>query len=188
MNDKFKSELEADYPKIVAWDLHRENDLRFLSIFRRDGEGAKRVCGVEVPRTEVEALTTRLESQSIKVGFHDRWAPFVWWVSDQEIFVWDENRMVFHGHEGTMDLIHDYVCKNSEVATVFSFADSTMISRGVRAILKNGDQQMLILHLSPRVKYDPMYNRNQLLIETAWAGLLGQEIARWIGVPYERRI
>jgi hypothetical protein len=188
MNEKFESALAADWPKIAAWDLHREGDLRFLSVFSREGKGAKHVCGISVGVDEVEALTRRLEQAGIQIGIHDRWVPFVWWVSDEEIIVWDQERILLHAHDETIELIHDIVVNPADIERVFSFADSTRISRGVRSFLKNGKQAMLVFHLSADAKYDPTYNRNQLIVETAWAGVLGQEIAQWIGVPYERRI
>jgi hypothetical protein len=188
LNDKFKRELTADYPKTLAWDLHRENDLRFLSVFSRQGDGAKPICGVSVALDEVDDLTKSLHQQGVQIGFHDRWAPFLWWVSDREIIVWDQERKVLHAHDGTIELIHNLVCKPTEVERVFSFASSSYISIGVRTVLKSRKEQMLILHVSSSAKSDPTYNRNQLLVETGWAAILGQEIARWLSVPYERRI
>ena len=63
-----------------------------------------------------------------------------------------------------------------------------MISRGVRAKLKNGDQQSLVIDISSTAGLDPTYNRNMLLVETVWAAMIGQAIAKWANVPYECQI
>ena len=188
MNEEFRQEAHADYPKIFAWDLHEEDERRSLSIFRLDDGGAKHVYGVTIPISEVSHTNSVIEKEGHRIGQYDRWAPFVWQVSDHEIVVWDRERTYLRAHEGLIRIIYDVQCKSEDIRYVYAFADSTMVSRGVRAMLKNGDHQSLVIDISRTASLDPTYNRNMLLVETAWAAMIGQAIAKWAKVPYERQI
>lgn len=188
MDERFKREACADYPKILAWDIHEENERRSLSIFRLDDGGAKYVYGVTIPSLEVSHTNSMIEQEGYRIGQYDRWANFVWQVTDHEIVVWDPDRTYLRAQEGLIKIIYDVQCKAEDIRYVYSFACSTMISRGVRAMLKNGNHQSLVIDISSTAGLDPTYNRNMLLVETVWAAMIGQAIAKWANVPYERQI
>ena len=187
MNERFKLEAQADYPKVLAWDLNQEDERRSLSIFRLDDGGAKHVYGVSIPIADVSHANSLLEQEGHRIGQYDRWAPFVWQVSDHEIVVWDRERTYLRAHDGLIRIIYDVQCKSEDIRYVYSFASGTVI-RGVRAVLKNGDRQSLVIDISKTAGLDPTYNRNMLLVETAWAAVIGQAIAKWANAPYERQI
>ena len=180
--------MRADHPKIVAWELDQQSGRRSLSIFRLDGGGAKHVYGISVPVDEAEHWSQLLEEQGHRLGQYTRWAPFVWSETDDEIVVWDRDRTCLRAKDGVISLLYDVECSKEAIQTVYSFADSSRVSRGVRATLKNGNHQSLVIHISSTAARDPTYNRNTLLVDTGWAVAVGQALARWAEAPYQRRI
>lgn len=99
MDERFKREACADYPKILAWDIHEENERRSLSIFRLDDSGAKYVYGVTIPSSDVSHTNSMIEQEGYRIGQYDRWAKFVWQVTDHEIVVWDPDRTYLRAQE-----------------------------------------------------------------------------------------
>ena len=89
MDDRFRLETRSDYPKILAWDLQQEVERHSFSIFRLDKSGAKHVYGVSIPTADVSHTNKRVEQDGHRIGQYDRWAPFVWSSTDNEIFAWD---------------------------------------------------------------------------------------------------
>jgi hypothetical protein len=70
---------------------------------------------------------------------------------------------------------------------VISFAED-YVYRGVKVLLRSGEEVPLVTEAAASAMGDPTYSRNNLLMETGWAPRIAVAIANWAGADYQNLI
>ncbi len=162
---------------------------RVVMIYSLGDTGARQLIGRWVPEAEHAQLVADLKTRGFPAAEtdFDSDSNFVWVRNADGLEVFDDTGRVFAaaGERATLD--DDRVLARTDIARVIAFADGYVV-RGVKAVLRSGEQVALITETSTSATIDPFYTRNQLLSETGWCAALAIAIAHWVGVAFENLI
>lgn len=161
---------------------------RVAMIYRLGEGGAEQLAWRQVPEEERSAVMSDLDARGIAEAGYDFFSGFVWVVIDAGIEVYHREGRVLEATGDRATVADGRVIPRSEIARVIAFADDDYVYRGVKAALRCGQEIALVAEASGAAMSDPTYSRNELLMETGWAGMIGHAIASWAGVRFEDRI
>ena len=181
----FDATVQDPADKVLAWDLNVRDGQHALIAFSLADGGATQIAWRGAKADEVDTLTAAYRASGFPVGSYDSFGPFVWLASPESVTVWDAKRRVLYAHDDAILLTQDRIVRRADIVRVFAYATSDFIDRGVKAELTDGKVNTLVFELSASAHADPTYSRNELLVETEWAGKIGYAIADWAKVPYE---
>jgi hypothetical protein len=176
---------------LVAGD-EVEDGTRWLTIYQLGDDGAKRLASRRVPVGELEARSAELVAQGLVAARAEEPARIVWVCEGERVEVYDERtKLLDAGPEGAT-LAGGRLVARADVARVIAYASDDMSDRGIKAVLRSGEEVDLVYELSLTADVNtwgyPVYSRNELLCETVWCSLLGRVLAGWAGVGFENLI
>jgi hypothetical protein len=138
--------------------------------------------------TEHAAVVADLITRGLAVAETDFFCDFVWVTNADGIEVYDSECKVLHAAGDRATFADGRVVARADIACVFAFAEDDYIYRGVKALLRSGEELRLVTEASGSAMADPTYSRNELLWETGWTADIGRAIAKWAGAPFEYRV
>jgi hypothetical protein len=179
--------IAAPGRKVQAWGDRAGDGTRQVVIFRL-GEGSEGLAGRWVPEEERSALAADLEARGIGLAEHDSCSGFLSVATDASIEVYrrEGKELTATGDEAT--IANGRVIPRSEIATVIAFRSDDYVSRGVKAVLRSGEEVGLVTEYSRAAMYDPTYDWLLMFQETLWVVPIGGAIASWAGAPFENRL
>lgn len=180
----FDEALAAPGRKFLAWVDEVRDGKRVAMLYRLDAHGAERLAFSSVPETERDALTADLAARGIAVAEYEFESGFVWVVNDAGVEVYHRKGKMLDATGDRVTLPDGRVVHRAEIATVIAFANDDYIYRGIRAVLRSGAEVTLVAEASLGASGDPTYSRNELLMETGWAVMIGRAIASWAGAAF----
>lgn len=74
----------------------------------------------------------------------------------------------------------------SDIANVIAYATDDYVKRGVKVVLRSGQEVDFVVDYRAVEGYQ--YSRNDLLWETVWCAQIGHAIARWAGTGCENLV
>lgn len=181
----FEEAITAPGRKFQAWGDEVKDGKRVAMIYRLGERGAEQLAWRQVPEEERSAVMTDLDARGITEAGYDFFSGFVWVVTDAGIEVYHRKGKVLAATGDRATVEDGRVIPRSEIATVIAFANDDYVYRGVKAALRSGQEIPLVTEASGGPMGDPTYSRNELLMETGWAGTIGRAIARWAGTTLE---
>lgn len=184
----FEEAIAAPGRKVQAWVDEVRDGRRVAMIYRLGGGGAERLAWRPVPEGERSAVTADLEARGLAVAGYDFFSGFIWVATDAGVEVYHRNGKVLEATGDRATIEDGRVIPRSEIAAVIAFANDDYVYRGVKAALRSGQEVPLVTEASSAAMGDPTYSRNELLVETTWAGIIGHAIAIWAGARFDDRI
>lgn len=181
----FEEAVAAPGRKVQAWGDEVKDGHRVAMVYRLGERGAEQLAWRQVPERERGALTADLEARGLVVAGYDFFSGFVWVTIDGGVEVYHRTGKVLEATGDRATIQDGRVIPRSEIATVIAFADDDYVHRGVKAALRSGREVPLVTEASGGAMGDPTYGRNELLMETSWAGVIGHAIAAWAGATFE---
>jgi hypothetical protein len=171
---------------VEVWDNEVIDGKVMQIIYRLAEDGAKSLASRGVEATD---RTIRSKSgTSIEIAHSDNYCDFVWVSSPNRVEVYDSHSKVLDAAGAHAKLADGNFVSRTDIAVVFAFATSNYVCRGVKAVLKSGQEITLLIEASASAMGDPTYSRNELLVETGWAPTIAAAIAKWAGASCENRI
>jgi hypothetical protein len=184
----FEEAVAAPGRKVQIPDTEVKNGERLLEIFSISMDGAKRTAFRRVPVAELDALVADLQRRGLAVAGNDAFCDFVWVSGPEGVEVYDNERLVFQAAGDRATLVDGRVVKRGDIARVITYAERDYVRRGVRAVLRSGEQVELVEESSVSAMGDPVYSRNELLNETGWCSTIAVAITRWAGTGFENQL
>jgi len=184
----FEEAITTPGHKFQAWGDEVKDGKRVAMIYRLGEGGAEQLAWRQVPEDERGAVMTDLDARGIAVAGYDFYSGFVWVTTDAGLEVYDRKRKVLEATGDCATVADGGVIPRSEIAAVIAFANDDYVYRGVKAALRSGQEIPLVTEASGAAMGDPTYSRNELLVETVWAGIIGRAIASWAGARFDDRI
>ncbi|MBA3463616.1 MAG: hypothetical protein H0T46_26905 [Deltaproteobacteria bacterium] len=184
----FEEAIAAPGRKFQAWGDEVQDGNRVAMIYRLGEGGAEQLAWRQVPEGERSAVTSDLEARGLPVAGYDFFSGFIWVVTDTGVEVYHRTGKVLEATGDRATIEDGRVIPRSEIETVIAFANDDYVYRGVKATLRSGQEVPLVTEASSAAMGDPTYSRNELLMETSWAGILGRAIASWAGARFDDRI
>jgi hypothetical protein len=173
-------------PLLAAWSLP-DDDFITLAIYSLASGGAAQLAVKRLPVAEKREVTRKLEARGLRIGDYDLGSEHVWSRSGDRFTAWSATQRLIDLHDGTIDL-GGRTLAAGEVAAVVSYADSSMVERGVHLVLSSGNVEPVAVEQSAMAAADPTYGRNELLFDSTWASLLARSLAQAIGAPFRDEI
>jgi hypothetical protein len=165
---------------------------RALRIYRLGEDGAKQLAARRVPVGEVEARSAELVAQGLVVARTEEYCSIVWVCEGDRIEVYDGTSKLLEAGPAAATLAGGRVVARSEVARVIAYASDDMTDRGIKAVLRSGEEVDLVYDYSLAAAAGaegwPVYSRNELICETVWCSTLGFVIAAWAQAGFEDHI
>lgn len=158
-----------------------------VMIYALDENGAKQLGFTHVPEAEHGALVADLTKRGLAIAETDWYCDFIWVANGASITVYDSTHRVFWARENSATLEDNTILRRSEFAKVISFAED-YVYRGVKVLLRSGEEVPLVTEAAASAMGDPTYSRNNLLMETGWAPKIAVAIANWAGADYQNLI
>jgi hypothetical protein len=180
----FEEAIAAPGQKFQAWGDEVKDGKRAAGIYRLDERGAEQLAWRHVPEDERSAVMTDLCARGIAEAGHDFYSGFLWVETDAGVEVFHRRGKVLEATGDRATVADGRVIPRAEITTVIAFADDDYIYRGVKAALRSGQEIPLVTEASLGPTGDPTYTRNELLMETGWARMIGHAIASWAGVRF----
>ncbi len=170
---------------VAAWDDF--DDARTtLALYAVGPKGAKQLAETSVPRAEQQERADELAARGVRIGYTVGNAPFVW-VLEDDVTVWSATGIALQGNRATLRLAGEFV-PAGDVRGVTSFVDADDRShRGVQ-VEARGKRLVAVEEHDESAKQDPFYNADNLTIDALWVSYLGNDLANWLGVPFEDRV
>jgi hypothetical protein len=140
-----------------------------------------------VHEDERAKVALELEARGVRVGEYDEAGGHIWSRTKTHLTAWGPAGRVLDSHDDVIELIGRTIAKR-EIKAVVTWADPDMVKRGLRFELMDGNQIDVAQETVSAAMTDPGYTRNELLFDSAWAGILGRRLAGWIGCPMRDEI
>ncbi len=135
-----------------------------------------------------EAVSNDFISRGFMLGGYDSLgALFVWVAKPDEVVVWDQSMQLVNAKNGIIRFFPDRTLAVETIEAFVAYADDNYIDRGVNARLKSGQEVNVLYHLSMGAS-NPTYNRNDLLMDSAWCDIIARALADWGHVRYIDKI
>ena len=185
----FEEAVAAPGPgKFQLSSSHVKDGQRVVMIYSLDNDGWNRVAYRKVPENEHDALVADLQARGFPVAETDSHCDFVWVRNPERIAVYNAERKAFEATGDRATLVDGRVIARDDIARVIAYAAPDYVDRGIKAILRSGEEVDLVTELSMSAMGDDVYNRNDLLMSTEWCATLGKAIAKWAGTELENQI
>jgi hypothetical protein len=188
----FDDAAAAPGRKGLVADDEMEDGKRSLMIYQLGDGGAKQLAARRVPVGEVEARTAELVARGLVAARTEEYCSIVWVCEGDHIEVYDEASKLLDAGRERATLAGGRVVARSDVARVIAYASDDMTDRGIKAVLRSGEEVDLVheysLTAAAAVEGWPVYSRNELICETVWCSTLGIVIAAWASAGFEDRI
>jgi hypothetical protein len=184
----FEEALAAPGRKVQVSGTQVKDGKRVMMIYSLGSDGARQLAYRWVAEGEHDAQVEDLKARGFPVAEFDFHCDFVWIRKTDGVEVYDSKRKVFDAAGDRATLVDGGAVARADIARVIAFAEDDYVHRGVKATLRSGDEVDLVTELSMSAAGDPVYTRNELLLETGWCSRLGVEIATWAGTGFEDRI
>ncbi len=183
----FEEAVAAPGNKVQMWS--ESSDGRPVqAIYELSEAGAKQLAWRNVPAGQKSEITAELTKRGIAVATSESPCPFIWVIGADGIEVYGLRSKALDAKGDRVVLDVGGPVARADMARVFAFADPDMEYRGIKAELRSGKEVDLVTEVSAAAEVGAGYSRNDLLMETGWAGTLGSVIAKWAGVGFENRI
>jgi hypothetical protein len=127
-----------------------------------------------------------MSANGIPVGAYDGHQPFVWLVEPSQLTVWAPDKRVLEARGGALTTSSGLQVSAADMAAVIGYVEDDYVDRGLKIDTRDGERRTVLFDLSMAASGNPTYNRNDLLLDTRWIGVLGAELAKWGGVSYRR--
>jgi hypothetical protein len=173
-------------PLLAAWSLP-DDDFVTLSIYSLAGGGAAQLAVKRLPLAQKRDVTQKLEASGLRIGDYDLGNEHVWSRSGDRFTAWSATQRLIDVHDGVIDL-GGRTLAAGEVAAVVSYADPSMVERGVRLVLSSSKVEPVAVEQSAVAAADSTYGRNELLFESTWASLLARSLAQAVGASFRDEI
>jgi hypothetical protein len=165
---------------VAAWD--EDSDDNWLGIYVASDRGVKLLAH---ERNAGAARRAELVARKLPVG-STVGGEYVWAVVGDQLTIWNfKARLSVAGKT-------EVVAGGRRVADatrVVAFVDANDLGhRGVRVESASGAALVAAEEHDPAAEMDPTYNRDNLIIDAAWANSFGRTLAKWLGVPYVDQI
>ncbi len=98
--------------------------------------------------------------------------------------MWDESSQILITKNSTIWFANGRTLNVENIGTFVAYVDEDYIDRGVKVRLKTGQSVTLLFHLSMGASGNPTYNRNDLLMDSAWSNCIARALADWAKVSY----
>ncbi len=188
----FDDAAAAPGRKGLVVDDEQKEGQRWLMIHRLGEDGAKQLAARRVPVGEVEARTAELVARGLVVAYTEEDCAIVWTRDGDRIEVYDERRKLLDAGPEGATLAGGRVVARADVARVIAYASADMSDRGIKAVLRSGEEVDLVYEYSLTAAANaegwPVYSRNELLCETVWCSTLGHVLAAWANAAFENQV
>lgn len=161
---------------------------RVVTIYSAGSTGAKPLATTLVPVAEHDALVASLKARGCELAETEFLTKIVWVTNAGSVEVFDRRRKQFETAGDRATGVDGDIVERSNVAQVVTWASDDYAHRGIKAVLRSGDEVELVTEISLAATGDPTYNRNDLLFDSGWCTTLGRAIASWAGTTFENKI
>lgn len=184
----FEEAIAAPGKLVQVWSDEVIDGQRIQMIYRLGEDGAKQLAWRRVAVDRSAEVYADLYARNILVAHYDFHCDFVWVNCPEHLEVYDSKSKIFSAAGDYATITDGTVLPRSDIASIFSFANPDYIWRGVKAILRSGQEVPLVTEAAGSAMGDPTYSRNELLMETGWAPIIAAAIATWAAVAFDDRI
>jgi hypothetical protein len=183
----YEDALASPGPLVGAFSVTDDDGRLTLSIYSV-AQGVPRQLAIRmVPEDEKDRVARELETAGVRVGEYDEAGSHIWSRTKTQLTAWGPRGRVLDCHDEVIDLGHRTLAKR-EVKAVVTWAEESKVGRGLRVELQDGALVDVADETASAAITDPGYSRNELLFDSAWAGILGRRLADWIGCPLRDEI
>jgi hypothetical protein len=162
-----------------------KSSTRWVNIMSLGDDGAKHLAERRVPESEHAGQIAALAARGLELIETDHPSDFVWVRTVDGVEVFDDERKVLHVAGDRATLADGRVIARADLARVIAFAEDGGSYRGLKAVLRSGEEVTLVSEYSSAAAAAaegwPTYSRNELIWETGWCSILGRLIASWAG-------
>ena len=177
--------LEQPGPLIAAWSRPEGGQVQ-LSIFSVAGDKAQQFSIEELAQEDVAARRSAIARADLRNGTFDPSSARVWTITPAEFRAWGTKGLQLVGTDTTLQFGEHKIAR-ADIARITVTVDAERIERALVAELKDGTTRTLTSEISSLAASYDQYGDDDLLFDSSWAIVLGQDLAEWLGVPFADR-